>query len=178
MKETTRRENSFTGYEYKDVTVRRDMEALYADSFPSFGWQLEGMAPSFTPTTSTLKFKRDRKITNKAELTRLQREFESHTKEIERIQDSKVIAASVASYGIGILGTVFMVASVFAITAATPLIPLCIIFAVPGVVGWVMPYFLFNRIKAKKTEQVMPMIDSKYDAIYELCEKASRLSIC
>ena len=170
--------NSFIGYEYKDVTVRRDMEALYADSFPSFGWQPEGRTVSLSPvTTVTLKFKRNRRIANKAELTRLQREFERHISELEKLEDSKMTVPSAAAYAVGIIGTALMAGSVFAITAANPIIPLSIVLAVPGFTGWVLPYFLFNRLKQKKTSEAMPLIDSKYDAIYELCDEACRLSV-
>jgi len=170
-------ENSFIGYEYKDVTVRRDMEALYTDSFPSFGWQPEGRMASLSPGTAvTLKFKRNRRIANKAELTRLQREFERHISEIEKLEDSKMIMPSAAAYSVGIIGTALMAGSVFAVTAAHPIVPLCIVLAIPGFIGWVIPYFLFNRMKQKRTSEAMPLIDSKYDAIYEICDKACRLS--
>jgi len=176
MNETMKQKSNFIAYEYKDVTVRRDMEALYADSLPSFGWKLEGTSPALSISTVNLKFKRNRRITNKAELTRLQREFENHMSEIEKLEDSKMIAPSAVAYGIGIVGAAFMAGSVFAITAATPLIPLCIILAVPGFIGWILPYFLFKKIKQSKTEKVSPLIDRQYDAIYETCEKANRLA--
>lgn len=35
--------NSFTGYEYRDVKVKKTMQSVYADSFASFGWIAEGI---------------------------------------------------------------------------------------------------------------------------------------
>jgi len=178
MNETARQENNFIAYEYKDVTVRRDMEALYVDSFPSFGWKLEGRSPSLSPSSVTLKFKRNRRTANKSEVARLQREFDNHIEEIKKLEDSKNLAPSAVAYGVGIVGTAFMAGSVFAVTAATPLIALCVILAIPALVGWTVPYFAFLRIKKNKSEKVAPLIDGKYDAIYETCEKASRLVTC
>jgi len=174
MNENTQDGRGFVGYEYKSVTVKRDMTDLYTDCFPSFGWTLESKAPALDWVTSvTLKFRRDRKIINKMELTRLQREFESHANEIGKLEISKTIGASTAAYVIGIIGTAFMAGSVFAVTSE--MIPLCIILAIPAFTGWIIPYFCYRHISAKKTEQVTPLIEQQYDTIYETCEKASAL---
>ena len=173
MSETTKQENNFIAYEYKDVAVRRDMEALYADSFPSFGWKLEARSPSIGLTTVNLKFKRDRRITNKAELARLQREYESNIEEIEKLENSKLIAPSAIAYGVGIIGTAFMAGSVFSYLGS--MVALCIILAIPAFAGWIVPYFAYKKITKSKADKVAPLIDGKYDAIYETCEKANSL---
>ena len=64
-----------------------------------------------------MKFKRDRKVRNKAELTRLQRQFDSCVSEIESLERSKYLRASVFAYIIGVVGTAFMAGSVFAYLA-------------------------------------------------------------
>jgi hypothetical protein len=120
-----------------------------------------------------MKFKRDRKIHNKAELTRLQRQFESCASEIERLEASKSIGASVFAYSTGIVGTAFIAGSVFSYLAG--MVPLMIVLAVPGFIGWIVPYFGYLRIQKKKIEQVTPLIDQKYDEIYDVCEKANGL---
>jgi len=174
MNGNTQDGRGFVGYEYKSVTVKRDMTNLYTDCFPSFGWTLESKAPALDWVTSvTLKYRRDRKIVNKMELTRLQRQFESQASEINKLETSKTVGASAVAYVIGILGTAFMAGSVFAVTSG--MIPLCIILAVPAFIGWIIPYFCYRRMSAKKAEQVTPLIEQQYDAIYETCEKASAL---
>jgi len=170
----TRNTQNFVGYEYMDVTVNNDMETIYADSYPNFGWILDGRKSTVSGILSTgLKFKRNRKISNKAELARLQRQFESAAKEIERLENSKTTTASAVAYIIGIVGTAFMAGSVFSYIGG--LLPLCIILAVPAFIGWIIPYFCHVRISRKKTAQVSPLIDQQYDAIYEVCEKANVL---
>lgn len=175
MEETKRESSNFIGYEYKDVTVTHGMEALWTDSMGSFGWALEGSTTSLTKGMNTvnLKFKRDRKIRNKAEITRLQRQFEAVVKEIESLEKSKTLGASAFAFGFGIIGTAFMAGSVFSYTGG--LIPLSIILAVPGFIGWILPYFSYVRISNKRTASVTPLIDQQYDVIYETCEKASGL---
>ncbi|MFL0196311.1 hypothetical protein ACJDU8_12205 [Clostridium sp. WILCCON 0269] len=167
------KEKKFVGYEYRDVTVIRGMEPLWTDSYASFGWLLEGNSSVPRINSVTLKFKRERKIRNKVELTRLQRQFEGCVKEIENLEKSKNLGASAFAYGIGIVGTAFMALSVFSYLGG--MILTSIVVAVPAFAGWVLPYFGYLRIKNKKTEQVNPLIDAQYEKIYDTCEKASRL---
>ncbi|SHI13572.1 hypothetical protein SAMN02745823_02706 [Sporobacter termitidis DSM 10068] len=174
MSEISKNEGNFVGYEYRDITVGRSLEPVYADGYQSFGWALEGTAvPVGGVNSVVLKFKRDRKIRNKTELTRLQRQFDACVSEIGALERSKVVGASAAAYILGVVGTAFMAGSVFAYTAGM-LLP-SIILAVPGFVGWIVPYFCFVSLHRKKTDQVTPLIDKKYDEIYEVCEKASGL---
>ena len=142
--------NGFTGYEYRDVTVKKAMQSIYADSFASFGWIAEGIGEAVGKMDSiVMKFKRDRKIRNKAELTRLQRQFEACTAEIVSLEKEKTLRASIIAYVIGTVGTAFMAGSVFAVTAGNVL--LCVILAIPGCIGWIIPYLVFRSVSAKKT---------------------------
>jgi len=166
--------SNYIGYEYRDIAVDREMESLYVDSYQSFGWTLENKAQlPLGLSRVNMKFKRDRKIRNKAELTRLQRQFDACINQIEKMESSKASTASVVAFTIGIIGTAFLAGSVFSFLGN--LIVLCIVLAIPGFVGWIIPYFLYNSTYAKKTAKVAPFIDGKYDEIYELCERASSL---
>lgn len=174
MSEITKNENNFIGYEYKDITVSRSMESVYADGYANFGWELDSTTPSMHGISFvTLKFKRDRKIRNKAELTRLQRQFESCAAEIESLEKSKATGAMIAAFSIGLVGTAFMAGSVFAYLAG--MLPFSIVLAIPGFLGWILPYFCYVNIRRKKTAKVTPMIDNQYDTIYDVCEKANTL---
>jgi hypothetical protein len=174
MSEITKNGHQFVGYEYKDITVKRSMETVYTDGYPYFGWALEGTSTPLQNVGSvTMKFKRDRKIQSKVELTRLQRQFEACAAEIDHLERSKVTGASVWAYSIGLAGTAFMAGSVFA-NQDDQLI-LSIILAVPGFIGWIIPYFSYRGIHKKRTGKVTPLIDQKYDEIYEVCEKGSNL---
>lgn len=167
-------ESNFVGFEYQDVTAKRSMASVYADGYENFGWTMEGTSNHISKVDSvTMKFKRDRKIRNKAELTRLQRQFDACVLEIQSLDFSKHAKASVVAYAIGLIGTAFMAGSVFAITAN--LTVLCVVLAVPAFVGWVLPYVCYRWINQKKTTQVMPLIDQKYDELYAVCEKANGL---
>lgn len=174
MSEAATGNNTFIGYEYNDVTVRHDMVSIYTDGCANFGWTLEGTSYPIQKIGSvTLKLKRDRKIRNKAEVTRLSRQFDSCINEIMSLENSKVIPAEITAYIIGIAGTAFIAGSVFAYLGS--MAALMVILAIPGFIGWVIPYFCYAHILNKRTKKVTPLIDEKYDEIYNICEKASSL---
>ncbi len=173
---------NYVGYEYKEVTADHRMTALLMDGYESFGWEINGSLPESTAggrfgsrTKTVLRLKRDRKIVNKAELTRLQRNFEACVSEIETLERRKTSAATDYALILGVIGTAFMAGSVFAVTAQPPHYILSILLAVPAVLGWIMPYFLYRKAAGKQTEKITPLIEAKYDEIYEICEKGNRL---
>ena len=194
----------FMAYEYKNVTVKRNFAEMYIDCMENFGWTLienggyhaQALLSNLNPAnlgrniantaqssgktagTSaviTLKFKRDREILNKAELTRLQRHFDSGISEIARMEQSNISHASIVAFTIGIIGTAFMAGSVFSYLAGSLI--LCIVLAVPAFLGWFIPYFAYRSIFLKKNVKIEPLINSKYDEIYDVCEKAHRLLV-
>lgn len=170
------RENNFIGYEYKDVTTKQEMESMYADGYRNFGWQLETITDPKNPQgTVNMKFKRDRKIVNKTELTRLQRQFETCVEEVAHMERSKTMGASIAAFTVGIIGTAFMALSTFSYLNGSVL--LMIVFAVPGFLGWMIPYFCYKVIRRNKMDKIAPLIEQKYDEIYSVCEKANRLLV-
>ena len=174
MQEITRNGDNFIGYEYKDVTVDQEKEGVYTDGYPNFGWTLEGRSTSLLGlSTVNLRFKRDRKIRNKAELTRLQRQFEGNVNEIGKMEQSKATTAGIAALTIGFIGTAFMAGATFAFLA--DMIVLCIVLAIPAFIGWTLPYLSFVRLRNKRIETITPLIEQQYDAIYEVCEKAHGL---
>ena len=167
---------NFTAYEYKEVTVSSDKASLYLDCYESFGWQQdENFPPQENREKITLRLKRDRKLVNKTELTRLQRNFEANMEEITALERSKTSVATIWAIGIGVLGTAFMAGSVFAVTAEPPRILLCILLAVPAFAGWAAPCFVYRWLREKKTRQVTPFIEEKMEEIYAICEKGQSL---
>lgn len=181
MKDDEKRENRFIAYDYKEVTVEPDHASMILDGYENFGWQSDGNfsygKELLEQGRTVIRMKRDRKIINKAELTRLQRNFESCIDQIISLEHSKKTMATVTALIIGIIGTAFMAGSVFAITARTPYLILSILLAIPGFTGWIIPYFLYKHIARQKEETVAPLIDAKLDEIYEICEKGNHLLI-
>ena len=73
----------FIAYEYKELNVKEDMASFYLDCYESFGWQRdEKFPPQKSGEKMIIKLKRNRKLVNKVELTRLQRNFEAYMEDI------------------------------------------------------------------------------------------------
>ena len=176
MSEVNKGGNSFVGYEYKEISADSEKASMFLDGYMSFGWTAdENIQPSRVLGRVSIKLKRDRKIMNKAELTRLQRHFEACMSEIDEMEFSKTQSATIWAIAIGIIGAAFMAGSVFAVTAAPPMIALCVILGIPGFIGWALPYFVFKKMVQQRVEKITPLIEQKYDEIYEICEKGSKL---
>lgn len=168
--------NDYVGYEYMKLTVNNSKLSLYIDCYESFGWIVDENYPSKEiQGIVSFQMKRDRKIINKMELTRLQRNFEACLKEIEQLERSKTNMGKIVAMTIGVIGTAFMAGSTFAIVNNPPIVWLCIILAIPGFMGWALPYIVYKILVDKKTMEIKPLIANKYDEIYEICKKGYAL---
>lgn len=175
-----REEKKFTAYDYKEIEADRNMIPFLRDGYENFGWETEERPGKISSNPkqnnkAVLQMKRNRKIMNKQELLRLQSHFEDCVHEVELLEKSKSDMATILSLIAGVLGTAFMAGSVFAVTAQSPLVILSVILAIPGFIGWILPYFLYKRIREKQTAKMNPLIEKKYDEIYEICEKGNKL---
>ena len=173
--EITRSGKYYVGYDYKTVNTTKDRVSLYLDAYRNFGWMPDDSVMTQFGPVVTCKLKRDRKILNKAELTRLERHFEACMDEISALESSKTKAATMYSLIVGVIGTAFMAGSVFAVTAEPPTIWLCVLLGIPGIIGWVFPYRLYQSYTKKRAAQITPHIEKKYDEIHDICEKGNAL---
>lgn len=176
MSEIKRGGADFVGYEYKEIAVSSAKLSQYIDGYKSFGWhENEHFIREKSGGIVILHLRRDRKILNKMELTRLQRNFEASIEELTTLEKSKVVQPKVISLTVGVIGTVFMAGSTFSVTANPPLIWLCVLLSIPGFIGWITPYFLYQFLAKKRTAFVTPLIEQKQDEIYKLCKKGHEL---
>ena len=172
----------YTGYEYREIPVPREYVSLCLDSYPCFGWEEDPNhaqaaprgGPARTRETVTLYFRRVRSIPSKAELTRLQRNFDSCIAELKALEQAKYTQGTIAALAVGILGTAFIAGSTFAVVATPPILWLTVLLAIPGYLGWILPYFLYRAMVRRKTAQIEPLIEQKYDEINDICRKGSR----
>lgn len=183
MEENKTKQKEFVGYEYKEVIADKGRISLLLDGYENFGWEADGNVSEYyeagknpkKQNKAVLRLKRNRKIINKMELTRLQRNFESCVREIDMLEKSKTSAGTMYALIIAIIGTAFMAGATFAVTAKPPHIILCILLAIPGFIGWILPYYVYRRVVGNRIEKVTPLIEEKYDEIYEICRKGNRL---
>lgn len=163
----------FIGYEYKNISVPTAIESLYVDSYRAFGWALESSNPDYLTKKTDLKFKRDRQISNKAELSRLQRQFDSYADRVASLLAGPAMRASVISIILGVLGCAFLAGATFSYLAG--LTVFMVVFAVPGFILWIVAYPVYRQVRSSGQHNAEPQIDAAYDSIYETTKKASQL---
>lgn len=187
---TRQNPKDYIGYDYKDLIAEQEQISFLLDAYENFGWELDERTmqyeEAYTPhiprkTTGrinesvTLHLKRDRKILNKTELTRLQRNFEACVRELDVLELRKTSKATMRALIIGFIGTIFMAGSVFAIVAEPPHVVLSILLAVPAFIGWILPFFVYRRTAAEESARINLLIEQKYDEIHNICERGSKL---
>ncbi len=184
--QTEKNETGYIGYEYREISVPREWSSLCMDSYPCFGWEPDpnqgegdearcGGDAGASKKRARLYFRRRRNLCNKAELTRLQRHFDSCVAELEELKKSEKTVPAMWALAAGILGTAFMAGATFAAVANPPIIWLTVLLAIPGFLGWILPYFFYQMMVRKKMEEIRPLMEQKYDEIDKICEKGTNL---
>ena len=124
----------FVSFDYKEAAVERERLSQALDGYACLGWELDRQEGAGGQIRLFLR--RDRHILNKAELTRLERQFEACLDAIRALEASVPQRATMAALAVGLAGTVFLAGATFAVTAAPPIVWLCAVLAVPGFLGW------------------------------------------
>lgn len=163
--------NGFVAYEYKEIPAGKEQTPFLLDCYESLGWEMDQRID----TGKSITLRRNRKLINHMELTRLQHHLEACLKNIETLEASKSAKATTGALITGILGTAFVTGSVFCVVASPPIIWLCILLAVPGFALWAYAPLLHKRLVAQRTKTADELIENKYNEIYEICEKGSKL---
>lgn len=166
----------YKAYDYKQVSLPEDQLSFKLDCYENLGWTpAENISVKQEHGKILLRLKRDKNIINKTELTRLERNLESCFDEIDSLEQSKTKISSIQALTCGLIGTVFMAGATFAATASSPVVWLCVLLAIPGFLGWILPYFIYKKGIEKKAEKVTPFIETKQKEIEAICRKGCSL---
>lgn len=181
----------FVAYEYFSINVTSEKEELYIDCYENFGWTLTSSfnnnglidKEDYYINNSNvnakklvnLKFKRDRKIPNKAKIISLQKKCENGLKELNRLEKEPNSKGSIYAVILAVIGTIFLAISVFSITAINPNYIFGTIFGIIGLIGWILAYPVYKNIKIKQEQINTSLIEEQYNIIYDSCEQAQKL---
>lgn len=178
----------FVVYDYLSIDVNPEQEQLYVDCYQNFGWEFvssNGNNPNQDYYVNNpdinqinlvkIKFKRDRKIKNKAELLILQKKMESTLKKIDKLTKEPEMISTMYSMIIGVIGLLFFVFGILSYIASNPLYILAVLNGIIGIAGFTVAFLINGKIRKQKQEQNETLIEGQYDLIYEYCEKANKL---
>lgn len=178
----------FIAYDYLKLEVLTDLEQLYVDCYQSFGWELTKVLEKtkdqdyyinggilIENPLVTLKFKRNRKIKNKAELLKLQKNMEDSFKKIDKLKKEPELVSTMYSLILGIIGMLFIIFSILSLTSKSPFYILGVINGIVGAIGFISAFFMYNKKRKQIQEKNEILIEEEYNNIYEHCEKAYNL---
>ncbi len=169
-------DKDFVTYEYKTVSVKAKDLNKAIDLYEAFGWEVTGTTPAFGSVTIALK--RDRKQKHKTELNKLERQAEATMESINGLHRSKTLgagifgwifgAASTLVFGGGMCLTMLMSDNLFALLGGVALGAL-------GAVLCAVNYPIYKKWVAKKTKQILPVIDQTEEKLANLLEQGNDL---
>lgn len=176
----------YIAYDYIKLEVLSELEQLYIDCYQSFGWQLTSISEinmnqdyyingrTFPEKNLiTLKFKRNRKIKNKAELLTLQNNMEDYFKKIAKLKKEPELIGTMYSMIFGVIGLLFIIFSFLSFTSTNPF--LGIINGIIGSIDVILAFFMYNKKRKQLQEKNEILIEELYNLIHEQCEKAYNL---
>lgn len=170
-------EKDFVTFEYRTITVKAKDQIRSIDMYESFGWEVTAITPAAMDVV-TLALKRDRKQRHKHELTKLERQAEGLFDTINSLQRAKTLGAKIFSYIFGIIATLVLGGGLCLVMLVVNSIPALVGGIVLGIVGIVLcsvNYLIFKKISAKKTKQLLPVIDDNEEKLANILEKGNDL---
>ncbi|AUJ28858.1 hypothetical protein [Liquorilactobacillus hordei] len=165
---------NFINYEYLEIFVENKFRDLYLDSYPHFGWYVTTVTAAKNHQSKiAISLKRNRVMTNKAELVRLQSKFEALVKQLNIIDNKNELIPTVYACLIGIIGTIFI--GLAFLTYQYSNLFLSLIVSLPGFTGWITPYWFYKYFKKIITGKNTVVVNQIYDEIFKTCRRAQGL---
>lgn len=170
-------EKDFMSYEYRTKTVKAKDQTRAIDMYEAFGWEVTATAPAVVDSV-VISLKRDRKLKHKLELTKLERQAEDTFETINGLHRAKTKGASIFAYVFGVIAALIFGGGMCLVMLNTNSIQAIVGGVALGVIGLVLcgvNYRIYSRLAAKKTKQLLPVIDDNEDKFANLLEKGNDL---
>lgn len=169
---STATQGAHSSYEYARTSVADDLVTVASDCYENLGYELTGSTSEHTGST-TLSFRRSRKVRGKAQLVKIQRTMDDLLASIARLEGEKTRKATLTSITVGILfALVLGVGMCCTMVWGGGLMIVGIVVGVIGIAGCVAVWPLYRSIVAKETARVSPSIEAAYDSLATACEQA------
>ena len=170
-------EKDFVSYEYRTKTVKAKDQTKAIDMYEAFGWEVTSTSPALVDGV-TLSLKRDRKQKHKQELTKLERQAEDVFETINGLHRAKTAGASIFAYIFGCIAALILGGGMCLCMLTENNIPAFAVGIILGVAGIALcgiNYLIYKKIAAKKTKQILPVIDDNEEKLANILEKGNDL---
>lgn len=161
----------YASWEYARTSVADDLAQATTDCYESLGFELTG-AKSGVGGTSTLSFRRSRKMHGKAQLTKLQRTMDDLIANITHLEAEKTRKGRIQAISLGVLFALVLGLGMCCTMVWTGLMAVGVVVGIIGIVGCAATYFVYRRTCAKEAARINPRIEAAYDSLATACEEA------
>ena len=162
-------EKDFVSYEYMTKQVGVNSQTKTIDMYEAFGWEATSTNTSATGII-TISFRRNKKQRHKQELNKLQRQAEDMNNTILQLNSSKTAIANIFAYTFGVIAALILGGGM-----SIPIMVGGIIVGIIGIIMCSVNYFIYKKIVANKTKQVLPIIDENEEKLSNILEKGNDL---
>lgn len=163
---------SYTSWEYTRTSVKSDLAQVATDCYENLGFELTGAKTESARSTTTLSFRRSRKVRGKAQLVKLQRTMDDLIASIAGMEAEKTRKASLRALTLGIVSALVLGVGMCCTMVWTNLMIPGIIIGVAGIAGCIGAWLLYRSTVAKESERIAPRIEAAYDSLATACEEA------
>lgn len=170
-------EKDFVSYEYRTKTVKAKDQSRAMDMYEAFGWEITSTTPAAVGSV-TLSLKRDRKQKHRQELGKLERQAENVFDILNELERSKTLGANIFACIFGCFATLVLgggMCLAMLVENSVPAFAGGIVLGIFGIALCGITYPIFKKLTAKKTKQVLPVIDQTEEQLANLLEKGNDL---
>lgn len=162
----------YTSWEYARTSVKSDLAQVATDCYENLGFELTSAKTEGARSTTTLSFRRSRKVRGKAQLVKLQRTMDDLIASIASMEAEKTRKASLRALTLGIVSALVLGVGMCCTMVWTNLMIPGIIIGVAGIAGCIGAWLLYRSTVAKESERIAPRIEAAYDSLATACEEA------
>jgi len=180
--------DEYISYEYKTLTIPEKMRSTFLNDYACFGWtfdsQTNNVQTTHLPHQNQIKstpmisisWKRDRHIPHRQEFVRLQTNYDDCLMQQKKLQEKKILFATLAAISIGLLGVFFLLLFFLSLFHHTRLSQYQTwLLSIPGLILCLLPALSYQRMLKHMMEKLDPIIQKKRDEMDTLCRKGHKL---
>ena len=173
-------EKEITSYDYKTIRIRRQLEAIVTDAYEALGWEMVGSSVSQGGIYHVnLSFKRNRKITNKTDLLKLQEKVDSTIINIEILLNKKKWAGMTSGIITGTIGALTLGGGMAMVMELGVGVAGWMIGGIAlGIVGigiCLLGWLIGVKVKSSKGNRIDPMLEQEYNKLADICDEVKKL---
>lgn len=167
-----RSDDNYRSYEYARTTVKNDLAQVALDCYESLGYEFTGQTNTTPGVQTTLSFRRSRKVSGKAQLSKIQRTMNDTIVSIANMEAQKTKKATGQAIALGTAAALILGVGMCCTMVWTHLMALGIAVGVIGIAGCIYAFLCYRKTVEAESARLNPKIEAAYDRLATQCEEA------